>query len=83
MDYSIPTSATSPKDLEQQARIYAEAMKACLSVKSCQAFLTWGFTDRTLWKGNFKEGFGASTYLDSEMKPKPAFSAIRRVLSKK
>ncbi len=83
MDYSIPTPATSTKDLEQQARFYAEAMKACLSVKSCQAFITWGFTDRTLWEENFKEGLGASTYLDSEMKPKPAFTAIRRALSTK
>jgi len=79
MDYAIRDAA--PQDSQLQAQAYSKALEACLSVKNCGVFITWGFTDRYLWNGNFKKGSGSSTYLDRDLKPKPALESIRKILN--
>ena len=77
-DYAI---TDAPGEQEKQAQGYARAMKACLSESHCTAFLTWGFGDAYLWPGNFQNGFGQATFLDKNLKPKPAYFALKKTVS--
>jgi endo-1,4-beta-xylanase len=38
-----------PEAEKQQASLYASLLKACLAVKACKNFETWGFTDKYTW----------------------------------
>merc|ERR1711874_182736 len=38
---------------QEQARIYAELLQACVDVPSCKSFQTWGFTDDLTWLTEF------------------------------
>lgn len=70
----------SPRELEVQGDIYADAMRDCLAVPACRSFTVWGFTDRHSWIPSNQTGYGAATLLDSDLEPKPAYRAVRRAL---
>jgi endo-1,4-beta-xylanase len=72
-----PTEA----DLDRQAQMYAELLKVCLSEQSCTAFVLWGFTDRHSWIPAFRPGWGSALIFDESYQPKPAYEAMREVLS--
>jgi len=84
MDVSLPVDANgnaSREDLEQQAEIYREIARACLSHKGCTAIQTWGFTDKYSWIGSHsKKTRGAALPFDRNYQPKPAHEALRQVL---
>ncbi len=74
-DDAVRLPATAEK-LQQQANVYRNYLEACLSVSSCKAFVTWGFTDKYSWIPRFLPGKGAGLPLDENFKPKPAYKAI-------
>ena len=73
----VPPSA---EDLRAQAEIYAQIVRACLTVK-CASLTFWGFTDKYSWISETQPGMGAATLLDEKLMPKPAFGAVQRALS--
>jgi endo-1,4-beta-xylanase len=77
---SLPASG---RDLEAQARVYAEVLEVCLDEPSCRAFIFWGFTDAYSWVPQFIEGHGAAHILDASYRPKPAYNALVAVLSRR
>jgi endo-1,4-beta-xylanase len=82
MDVRLPLPA-SGRDLEAQARAYAEVLEVCLDEPSCRAFVFWGFTDAYSWVPRFIEGHGAAHILDASYRPKPAYNALVAVLSRR
>jgi endo-1,4-beta-xylanase len=75
MDVALDAPATEDQ-LQSQARVYADAAKACLAVSACKAFVMWGFTD-------------AHTFLtpklplifDAAYHAKPAYSALEDAIT--
>jgi endo-1,4-beta-xylanase len=74
----VPPNA---QDLQTQAEIYAQLVRACLTVK-CASLTFWGFADRYSWISETQPGMGAATLLDDKLAPKPAFAAVQRALSR-
>jgi endo-1,4-beta-xylanase len=72
--------APSAADLAEQADIYAQIVRACLTVK-CASLTFWGFTDGRSWISETQAGLGAATLLDDALRPKPAFSSVQEALS--
>lgn len=72
----LPPSAA---ELERQAKIYAQIVRACLAVQ-CASLSFWGFTDGRSWISETQAGMGAATLLDAKLAPKPAFGAVQRAL---
>ena len=73
----LPPSAA---DLRKQAEIYAQIVRACLTVQ-CASLTFWGFTDGRSWISETQAGMGAATLLDEELRPKPAFAAVQEALA--
>ena len=69
----------SAADLQRQAEIYADIVRACETVK-CASLTFWGFTDGRSWISETQAGMGAATLLDDALGPKPAFGAVQSVL---
>lgn len=44
------------EDLQRQAEIYRQVVRACLQSTGCTAIQTWGFTDRYSWVGSSSRG---------------------------
>jgi len=80
VDVSLPLDSmgqASEADLQQQAEIYREIVKACLQNPGCTAIQTWGFTDKYSWIGSHTHGTrGAALLFDRAYKPKPAYDAM-------
>jgi endo-1,4-beta-xylanase len=72
----VPPSAA---DLQAQADVYAQIVRSCLAV-DCRSLTLWGFTDGRSWISETQAGMGAATLLDEQLRPKPAFVAVRRAL---
>ena len=66
--------------LGQQAEAYERIVAGCLRVPRCTAITFWGLDDRDSWIPGAFPGFGRATLFDGELRPKPAFAAVRRAL---
>jgi len=75
----LPPSAA---DLRAQARVYGDIVRSCRAVKACRYLTLWGFTDGRSWISELQPGNGAATILDEKLRPKPAFRAVQRGLSR-
>jgi endo-1,4-beta-xylanase len=71
---------TSEARLRKQAILYQRLMDACLAVRSCRAFVTWGFTDAHSWIPSFFPGLGAALPFDSALRRKLSYGALARSL---
>jgi endo-1,4-beta-xylanase len=67
--------------LEKQAEAYRDIFQVCLRAKNCTGMLTWGFTDRYTWIANATGQVEAPLLFDESYRPKPAYEAIKEVLS--
>ena len=66
-----------PNDLQRQAEIYRQVLRACLRNSRCTAIQTWGFTDKYSWIGSSSHGTrGWALPFDRNYLPKPAYDAI-------
>jgi endo-1,4-beta-xylanase len=72
---------TLQNKLLAQAQLYHDALSTCLAVKTCEAFVMWGFTDRFSWitaeTGNMDEPL----IFNDLYHPKPAYYALVSALS--
>ena len=76
MDVVIPPGPAPRDGLEQQARAYADAARACRQARSCTGLTVWGVNDRYSWKGPGQRPLP----IDVKGAPKPALAALRRIL---
>ena len=79
LDVRLSMPPTKEK-LRQQATIYRNYLRACLSTSKCRAFVMWGFTDKYSWIPSYFRGKGAALPLDEAYNPKPAYNALFDVL---
>ena len=75
VDVGVPQPTTEGR-LLKQAVLYQQLMDSCLAVRSCGAFVTWGFTDAHSWVPSFFPGLGAALPFDSELRPKLSYGAL-------
>ena len=75
MDVRIKDPARE-EELVEQARVYRDMLRVCLSAQNCKALALWGFTDRHSWIPFFFEGWDAALIFDKSYCPKPAYYAI-------
>ena len=65
---------------DQQAKDYAATIGACNQVKECVGVTIWDYTDKYSWIPAFFPGEGAALPWDEELRPKPAYFALRGAL---
>jgi endo-1,4-beta-xylanase len=71
-----------------QAQLYRDMLEACLESGVCDSFATWGISDSTSWITcqdpwcQLREPDADPLMFDREFSPKPAYWAVRDVLSK-
>lgn len=66
--------------LAQQADWYGKLTSACLAVRRCVGITIWDYTDRFSWIPSTFPGQGAALPWDEQLKPKPAYFALRNAL---
>jgi endo-1,4-beta-xylanase len=76
LDVALPLPA-GDDELARQAAIYQQAAADCAV---CAGVTVWGFTDRHSWIPSNQPGMGAATLLDSDLRAKPAYTALARGL---
>ncbi|MBI5105636.1 MAG: endo-1,4-beta-xylanase [Solirubrobacterales bacterium] len=79
VDVRIPAEP-SPQDLAAQARQYRALADGCDAERRCRAFVVWGLDDADSWVPDAYPGQGAATLLDEDLRPKPAYRAVREAL---
>lgn len=65
--------------LALQAGRYATLARGCVSVE-CTGFTVWGVDDAHSWVPQAYPGTGAALPFDGDLRPKPAFAALRDTL---
>lgn len=79
VDVRLPVKAT-PADLRAQAVAYRRIVEACRAVPRCRAITFWGLDDGDSWIPRFFPGRGNALLLDAQLRPKPAYEAVRQAL---
>ncbi|MBP5940906.1 endo-1,4-beta-xylanase [Streptomyces acidiscabies] len=79
VDVRMFVPATEEK-LAEQAQWYADMTDACLSVRRCVGITIWDYTDKYSWIPAVFPGEGAALPWDEQLKPKPAYFALRNAL---
>ncbi|KAG8763549.1 hypothetical protein FRC15_007961, partial [Serendipita sp. 397] len=80
LDIRMPTPATSAS-LAQQATDYTTMVKACLNQPKCLGVTFWGLSDKYSWVPDVFSGQGAALPFDESMQAKPAYTAVKTLLS--
>ena len=70
----------SQADLDAQAVAYRRIVRACVAVPRCRGITFWGVDDADSWIPQFFPGSGSALLLDGQLKPKPAYVAVRAAL---
>lgn len=81
-------SGTQEERYSKQAAIYKDMLQACLESGVCKSFSFWGIGDKYSWIETEKwysrySPDGIPTLFGDNLKPKPAYFAVRDVLSGK
>ncbi len=71
------------KKLEQQAGVYRQVLKICLDQPACVSFTVWGFTDAFSWIPGYHRGYGVACLYDPDFVAKPAYTALRTLLTQR
>ncbi|MDI6100577.1 endo-1,4-beta-xylanase [Actinoplanes sp. NEAU-A12] len=66
-----------PVKVQAQAQGFSSLLQACLLARHCVSYTLWGFTDRYSWVPGWFDGEGSATPFDEELRPKPAYQALR------
>ncbi len=85
LDFDIrePRSDPEADRLKLQAHLYGQMMRACLGSPNCTGYSTWGVGDSYSWMSDSYWGGSPETkplMFDENMKPKPAYFAVREAL---
>ncbi|MFF4491611.1 endo-1,4-beta-xylanase [Streptomyces sp. NPDC001544] len=79
VDVRMQLPATDAK-LAEQATWYRNLTEACLAVRRCVGVTVWDYTDKYSWIPAVFPGEGAALPWDEQLKPKPAYEALREAL---
>lgn len=79
VDVRMQLPATAEK-LAEQATWYRDVTAACLAVRRCVGVTIWDYTDKYSWIPAVFPGEGAALPWDEELRPKPAYQALREAL---
>ncbi|MEU0597057.1 endo-1,4-beta-xylanase [Streptomyces sp. NPDC006393] len=79
VDVRMQLPATDEK-LAEQATWYGDLTRACLAVRRCVGVTVWDFTDKYSWIPGVFAGEGAALPWDEQLRPKPAYQALRDAL---
>lgn len=79
VDVRLPEKVSSA-DLRSQAVAYRRIVRACRAVERCRGITFWGVDDGDSWIPEFFPGTGNALLLDAQLRPKPAYEAVRRAL---
>ncbi|GGX24944.1 endo-1,4-beta-xylanase [Streptomyces chartreusis] len=79
VDVRMQLPVTEEK-LNRQAEWYRDMTEACLAVRRCVGITVWDYTDKYSWIPAFFPGEGAALPWDEELRPKPAYFALREAL---
>jgi endo-1,4-beta-xylanase len=82
VDVRMQLPATDEK-LAEQATWYGDLTKACLAVRRCVGITVWDYTDKYSWIPAVFPGEGAALPWDEQLRPKPAYFALRDALGGK
>ncbi len=66
--------------LRRQAGAYRRIVDGCQEVDRCRGIVFWGLDDADSWIPGAFSGFGDATLLDGDLRPKPAYAAVREAL---
>ena len=81
LDVQIHNLPGSLQDkLNEQAAIYGEIATACRNAGNCDAFITWGLTDRHTWLTAILGHPDEPLLFDQNYHPKPAYFAVKAAL---
>jgi endo-1,4-beta-xylanase len=72
---------TDQERLMQQAQLYGDVARVCISVEACTSLAMWGFTDQHTWIPAETGHPDAPLIFDQSYQPKPAYSALVAALS--
>ncbi len=76
IDVEMEVGTASRQDrLNQQAKIFSDALTTCLQAVACKGFTSWGFTDRYTWNAP-----DTPLMFDANYQPKPAYFAMNTAL---
>ncbi|MFD9130504.1 endo-1,4-beta-xylanase [Kitasatospora sp. NPDC059571] len=79
-DVRIPLPVDNT-EREAQAEAYSTLLQGCLLTAHCTDFTVWGFTDTYSWVPGVFGGEGSANILDTDYRPKAAYTAIRQDLA--
>ncbi|KUN96953.1 endo-1,4-beta-xylanase [Streptomyces caeruleatus] len=79
VDVRMQLPVTEEK-LAQQADWYRDMTEACLAVRRCVGITVWDYTDKYSWIPAVFPGEGAALPWDEQLRPKPAYFALREAL---
>lgn len=81
----IENGHSIPGDLQRQATVFRTLTTLCRRIRRCTGMTVWGFTDKRSWitdyPGQFS-GYGNANLLDTRYRAKPAWTALRKELSR-
>ena len=66
-----------PAKLEAQAKVFGDVVHACVKEKGFTGVTFWGYSDKYSWR-NRRNAKAYALLFDEDMKPKPAFFAVRK-----
>lgn len=67
--------------LQAQAQLYHDTLALCLSLKACEAFVMWGFTDRYTWIPSATGNPDEPLIFDTNYRSKPAYTGLVQAFS--
>jgi len=79
-DGTYSNTPATPEDAQKQLDYWTNTIKACLAVKACKSFTTWGVSDNYSWIPGVFTGEGAGLLFDENENPKPQYFAVADVL---
>ncbi len=82
MDVKIQDGhGTEPERFMEQAQLYGDVARVCLSIEACTALVMWGFTDLHTWIPGDTGQADSPLIFDRSYQPKPAYHALYFALS--
>lgn len=70
----------TPEREEEQIAAYTKLMEIVQTEPNVDSFIMWGYTDKMSWIPQVFPGFGFAHLYDWDVKPKPVYEAIKKMI---